>query len=643
MPTYILGGKGSGKTHLMRYASFPLQRMRFIEMKKSTVEGLICDGYIGIYVKCSGLATGRFQGKGQNDEIWADIFSYYFELWLGQSVLDIAAEIISTDSLQDLESAICKGVDDLFDDEPPLAVRLDDLLEKLNNRRKQLDFDVNNAAFTGRLSPRIVLTRGRLIFGIPKLLSTLIAGFSRVQFCYQLDQFEDLTEPQQVHVNTLVRERETPATFKIGARQFGIRTHNTLSAGEVNIRDSEFDELRLDLRFRENEKWYRNLADRLVIRRLEEFRENASLKAINVQLKDWFEEPNLDWQSPLLAEICGNGEEWVHFRHLRSVLRLGLELGHAPGVYDDSAIQQIIVGVAVPQYPLLEKLNILMLYGKWKRGKDLVAASQIIHRQSEAFREGEQTGSYAEKFKRYKSDIIAQFLRENRSKQIYAGLDNFVRMSEGQPRALITLLKHTYDWALFQGERPFVEGRISYLAQSRGAMSAAEWFYNSMMKAGSDGRDILTAIDRLSQLFRINRFSDNIRECSLIGFSASLINVSEKAIEVINHAAERSFLLDVHGGQQERNSELVTKKFQLNRMLVPRWALGTARRGIIPLDRITVDAIFDPKQEDAFADILKQWEARASAPLFGRKRGQSTARSGDTDVDERRGQFDLFD
>ena len=29
MPMLILGGKGSGKTHLMRYFSYPLQRIRY--------------------------------------------------------------------------------------------------------------------------------------------------------------------------------------------------------------------------------------------------------------------------------------------------------------------------------------------------------------------------------------------------------------------------------------------------------------------------------------------------------------------------------------------------------------------------------------------------------------------------------------
>jgi hypothetical protein len=76
MPTFILGGKGSGKTHLMRYASYSLQKIRFTAREVPVHEGLRSDGYVGIYMRCSGLENGRFNGKGQSDEAWLEVFSW---------------------------------------------------------------------------------------------------------------------------------------------------------------------------------------------------------------------------------------------------------------------------------------------------------------------------------------------------------------------------------------------------------------------------------------------------------------------------------------------------------------------------------------------------------------------------------------
>src|SRR5580698_8636200 len=68
MPMLILGGKGSGKTHLMRYFSYPLQRIRHA---KDVIGGIQKERYIGIYLRCGGLNSARFSGKGQAEEVWA--------------------------------------------------------------------------------------------------------------------------------------------------------------------------------------------------------------------------------------------------------------------------------------------------------------------------------------------------------------------------------------------------------------------------------------------------------------------------------------------------------------------------------------------------------------------------------------------
>src|SRR5258708_28352273 len=116
------------------------------------------------------------------------------------------------------------------------------------------------------------------------------------------------------------------------------------------------------------------------------------------------------------------------------------------------------------------------------------------------------------------------------------------------------------DWSAFNGEEPFVPQRIPKDAQHGGVKDASIWFYENMRKAGNDGLLIQTAIDRLANVFRINRFGDKPVECSLIAFSLDENLVSAEALRILKLAESRSFLIRIPGGQRDRNSERVTMK-----------------------------------------------------------------------------------
>lgn len=642
MPTFILGSKGSGKTHLMRYASFALQKKRFDRNRKTPLAGARADGYVGIYTLCSGLETGRFQGKGQSDEAWLEVFSYYLELSLGIAALAVIDDLLNGDVPDNIEPMFCAAVGRLFDSDPPLINGIGALIDEFERRRRDLDYQVNNAAFTGELVPNITASRGKLIFGIPQVFQNCSSDLGGFLFAYQLDELENLTEAQQKHVNTLVRDRRGPATLKIGARQFGIKTHATMSAGEENIKDSEFEELRLDLRFRRNEKTYRDLVGRLVERRLQSFwpQSSTGLAGRSRRLTDWFEEPKRDPFDPFFMKLVKGAPspERPHMAHLRDALGDWLSRGSISGVRNHEDIEAIMDAIAVPDTPLLEKLNTFLLFNAWAKGLDLAQAAISVRSDCEAFVNSKGAGRYRQKLDHYKSDLIAQMFRDASFRHNYGGLDEFTRMSEGQPRALITLLKQTFDWATFQGERPFEAGSISLDAESKGALAAADWFYNNMRKAGGEGQAILVAVDRLAELFRINRFADNPIECSLIGFSVSARVGSETSRRNLRLALDYSFLVEILGGQSERNSEQVTGKFQLNRMLVPKWGLATGRRGIKPLSEAEMNAIFDPEMGEAFEKVKIDWTSRMNAPFDrARRASKDFANSGSGD-----GQVDLF-
>lgn len=83
MPRFLVGGKGGGRTHLLRYFSYPLQCLRHTDDR---IKGIQSDGYVGIYFRCGGLNSSRFAGKRQDEDTWATVFSYYTEVWFGQSL-----------------------------------------------------------------------------------------------------------------------------------------------------------------------------------------------------------------------------------------------------------------------------------------------------------------------------------------------------------------------------------------------------------------------------------------------------------------------------------------------------------------------------------------------------------------------------
>lgn len=299
----------------------------------------------------------------------------------------------------------------------------------------------------------------------------------------------------------------------------------------------------------------------------------------------------------------------------------------APGVRGESTIREICSLLLVPEHPLLEKVNLLHVYQDWSRNRQVPEAAVAIGRRCAAFLAAPESGSgaYRTKLGHFKADLIAQMTRDNRLRQTYVGIDTFVRMSEGLPRAFITLLKQTYDWSVLQREQPFINGRISLEAQRRGAVSAAEWLYNSMTKAGSDGPKILSAADRLGQLFRLHRFADKPIESSLVGFSVKESNANGEARHVLSVARSRSFLVNVFGRQRDRDSSDPTTKLQLNRMLSPRCDLPTSRRGIVPFSASEVNAIFRAEQASEFEAMKREmgFPAQRAIPTPRARRAHS--------------------
>lgn len=617
MPILILGGKGSGKTHLMRYCSFELQKL--MAGKEPLPNFISQNGYIGIYMRCEGLNAERFSGKGQTEEIWSGVFQYYMELYLAELLLVDVYEVIKESMTQDQESALLVKIKALFDVLDPSAFTdFSGLLDHLKALRTDIDYNVNNCALTERLNFTISVTRGRMLFGIPHALREIFIELKDLLFLYLIDELENFSESQQRYVFTLVRERKEPVSFRVGARLYGIRTYSTFSGEEEIKEGAEYERVALDEMMRKNNS-YPEFAKRLIATRISKLiNPDLSAEELSSKLSSCFEQHEVNKfktdQVAFVAEKYSDSER-PYFEILkRDILTHRKQLG-ALAPKDSSAIDSLVETIRMPEYPLLEKFNCFLIYQSWNDGENLEAAAARIKDACVEFANGAKDTDYAQTYGHFSGDMLAQLLRDARRDQEYVGLETFIIMSMGLPRNLLIILRHVYNWALFNNEQPFQGGSISINSQQKGIMQAAEWFLRDARTKGAEGQMLQEAISRLAVFFRKVRFSAKPVECSLCSFSVDQGKVNKETLDALNLAEKYSLLIAIVEGQRDRNSMRVDAKYQINSMLSPIWDLPISRRGSIPIQPDLADAIFNSEKKEVFEVIVHERVAGMSPPF----------------------------
>jgi hypothetical protein len=635
MPKYILGGKGCGKTHLLRYFSYPLQKIRKHSLSSIIVE----DKYIGIYSVLDGITSSRFKGKGVDDEQWKSAFEYYFELYICDILLNISKDFFS-ESLSEKysEEEFVRDVSEKFYENvinTKKVKSIDKLLLELSAIRKKIDIEIVNAAFKRTLdisAMKILFSPGDLLFGIPAILNSKIGMIKEVKFIYILDEYEKLFEWQKIFVNTLVWEKKQPCTFWIGARKYGYTTTQTKTDEQIKP-GSEFQPIFLDEIYQGNDELYKKFAKELYINRLKKYYFNdLTTEQIEKQFSAKLEKYSED---KIINEIRKrfNEKEYRHIAELRKKIKEGIE----SKIIDDTGnLDSKLDGFIsdTDNNPLEQKYKIYLLYKEWanwgtKKSKAFEISKKakvniddiinFINQQYAAHLREEKT-EFDNIKEKYKADFIAQIAYENNIKNTcYSGIDEFINLSWGNPRVFLLILKLIVEKSDLLGEKPMEEGSIISLeSQYQGVFETAKWFYQDVEIVGDAGKNLYKSLNSLSNLFQIYRFSDKPTETSVCAFNFGVESISSSANEYINRAKIHSLIIEVKDRKQ-KNSGRKEMTYQLNKILAPLWNLPSSRRGIADLDTEMIDAIFDPCKYKTFESLYKEMKTRFTAPLFGKK------------------------
>lgn len=600
MPMIIVGSKGSGKTHVMKFYSYELQKIRLSQIKgQSLKEGFDKEPFIGIYMRFSGMNANVFSEQGLTDDQWVMLFAYYWELFIGETLMAKLIDMKENGVLGEFdEEGFVHALMGLFLNVDTKCETLIDLSEYLSKLQKLLQYEIHNFKRFGRTEPavEIKLPVSTLTYGIPNALKDYVPFFKNRHILYLFDEYENIDELQQQVIQTLLREKPTSCTIRIGTRPYGIRTLKTIKGIEENIEGSEFEVLRLDDELRGTDRYKQFMEDICISR----------LKGVGITLP----------KKTTLSDYIDNMPTEVLLdaaKHRKSTYNVNKNLRNDLKKYKSQKLSEDVINVILelvsfPDDLVIERASIELLYKKIKeKSMNLEADARDIRKQAEAYyrKDYDKDNKIASRLSYYRRDIIDGIARSAHLPIPYYGFNILVELSCGTPRTLLRLLKNAFSKQYFNtGDIPFIEkNTLSVESQQAGIEGAYAWFYEEN-RIPNDDAGVTDLVKRLGKFLQNVRFSDLPPQCSIDIFSVNEDDLSPEARKSIQTLLMYSYLVP-HGKRRKKNFDNKISVYKLNSILIPQWELSLEKRGNVELNSDDAEMIFNPAKAGDYDQYLK--------------------------------------
>lgn len=235
-PCMLLGGRGTGKTTVLRSLSYEGQ----FALNGKDSDEIPKFKYYGVYYRVNTNRVTAFMGPEIAVPKWSKIFAHYFnlvccDLLLGflewhHEYCPLLSRLAKTDCNRVAVSLHLPEVNDINE----LAGRITDALA-------QFEAYINNIADDGTMplslqgAPIDILTEA--ILALPH--------FREKNFFILIDEYENLEDYQQQVINTLIKHSGQLYSFKIGVKELGWRCRTTLNRNEQLISPADYVKIQI--------------------------------------------------------------------------------------------------------------------------------------------------------------------------------------------------------------------------------------------------------------------------------------------------------------------------------------------------------------------------------------------------------------
>lgn len=288
-PTVLVGGRGTGKTTVLKCLSYEGR----YQLEGKSAEAVRTSNYVGLYWCIDSNRVTAFSGPELTPEGWQRLFGHYANLEIVSQICEYVLWYTQKtgDSITFEPRRLNRVTKSL--NLSPIA-NIGDLAESVNDALVDLEATINAI---GDHPPDTISLQGAPIQYLIESLVSVPVLADKV-FYILIDEYENLSDDQQRVINTLLKHGRDQYAFKIGVKESGWRTRATLT-GEALVHPADYD--LIDLSNKMVDGAYESFARQVCNARLERAAELAGLSDPPPEIGTLLESLSADEEATLLG------------------------------------------------------------------------------------------------------------------------------------------------------------------------------------------------------------------------------------------------------------------------------------------------------------------------------------------------------
>jgi hypothetical protein len=512
-PRLIIGGRGCGKTMLLRYLS---HQTTFSKKRENIpIEAL---KHIGMYWRADTQFCNAMHKRGIQDDVWNSAFDHFCALSLGMEVLS-SLKSISESQLKDFDSDLVKNIDFsiLKHFDPKLPNSTKELYLCLEGKLLEFEAWVENVRTA---ACPLFLPGKNFILRLIKVIQEKVPVLNNANFYVYIDEYENLAIYQKKIINTWLKHSEIPLIFNLAMKKNAFDMRETTGPESLtNIHDHRIHDL---------ENYLDDTFELFA----------AEILLLLLSFSD--------------SELLGDDRKSIPIENLRNIESLNLRndkkyaekvLGIALQILPDEPMEKLAQEVFIDK-ALLSKLREKISKAIKVREIDLnienfvndafpmasIIIPALLNRKSlkpvnianemNLLLEGKEnsfTGKTGWIHNNFVGCLLQLYSPYSRACPIYSGFRTFCKLSRGSVRHFLELCHNSFSEAInLQNE---VEIPVKSIQQAEAAKQASATFLGEVRSFGNLGENLHSFVLRLGTLFELANGRSTQSESEISHFS----------------------------------------------------------------------------------------------------------------------------